>query len=150
MGKRNVSRKTREHLVKHLLWVEEEREHVLETYYFNEPERRDELRSFLVDYAQHIEDFVQDINLDESLEASLPFSVIGSLVEVEDVANDERISFHIISPFSSNQEIDESENFASYLSPVGKALLLKEPGDQVIVETPSMIQEYRIKSFRFP
>ncbi|MEW8971505.1 MAG: GreA/GreB family elongation factor, partial [Mesobacillus sp.] len=69
---------------------------------------------------------------------------------VEDVANDERISFYIISPFSSNQEIDEYENCASYLSPVGKALLLKEPGDQVIVETPSMIQEYRIKSFRFP
>ena len=73
-----------------------------------------------------------------------PFVVIDSIVEVEDINSNEIERFKIVSPFFTTNPLDG--DFASYLSPIGKSLLLKKVGDHVLIETPMGNIEYEIKS----
>ncbi len=71
--------------------------------------------------------------------------IFGATVEVEDVDTGEVKNFTLLGP----DEANFSNGSISVLSPVGKALLGKEEGDEVTVEIPRGRVTYEVVSVKF-
>lgn len=71
--------------------------------------------------------------------------IYGATVELEDLDTEERKTYTLVGP----DEIDWVSNGISILSPVARALLGKEEGDEVMVETPRGRIEYEVISVSF-
>jgi len=66
--------------------------------------------------------------------------VFGTTVTIEDLNTEEVTKYQLVGPFES----DITENKISVTSPIGKALIGKEAGDEVRVHTPGGIREIEI------
>ncbi len=66
--------------------------------------------------------------------------VFGTTVTIEDLNTEEVTKYKLVGPFES----DINENKISVTSPIGKALIGKEVGDEVRVRTPGGIREIEI------
>lgn len=69
----------------------------------------------------------------------------GAKVRVIDIDTDEEKEFHLVGP----DETDVKNGKISITSPVGKALIGKEVGDQVIIKAPAKTFNYEIISISF-
>ena len=67
-------------------------------------------------------------------------AVFWSTVTIEDVNTEEIVKYQLVGPFES----DVNENKISVTSPIGKALIGKEVGDEVKVNTPGGVREFEI------
>ncbi|MGA1825336.1 MAG: transcription elongation factor GreA [bacterium] len=65
---------------------------------------------------------------------------IGSTVRLIDLNTDEEISYRLLSEY----EADISNHIISTTSPIGKALLGHEIGDEIKITVPSGVKEYEI------
>jgi transcription elongation factor GreA len=70
--------------------------------------------------------------------------VFGSTVRIEDVHTGKEIKYHLVGPFES----DINQNKISVTSPIGKAMIGKEIGDEVTVKAPGGIREFQIVDIR--
>ena len=68
--------------------------------------------------------------------------IFGSTVELLNLSNDEKISYQIV----GDEEADIKANKLSVYSPIGRALIGKEEGAEVLVDTPGGQVEYEILS----
>jgi transcription elongation factor GreA len=66
--------------------------------------------------------------------------IFGSLVEMEDLKTEETISYRLVGPY----EADVQAGTISVTSPLGKALIGKEEGDEVKVQTPKGVRNFEI------
>jgi len=66
--------------------------------------------------------------------------VFGSTVELNNTENDEVVTYQIV----GDDEADFKAGKISFASPVAKAIIGKEEGDEVSVETPGGSKEYEI------
>ncbi|MCD6152876.1 MAG: transcription elongation factor GreA [Syntrophobacterales bacterium] len=66
--------------------------------------------------------------------------VFGTTVTIEDLATEEITKYHLVGPFES----DINENKISVTSPMGKALIGKEIGDEVRFNTPGGVREIEV------
>ena len=66
--------------------------------------------------------------------------VFGTTVTIEDLNTEEVTKYQLVGPFES----DINENKISVTSPIGKALIGKEVGNEVSVHTPGGIREIEI------
>ncbi|MGI9953240.1 GreA/GreB family elongation factor [Moorellaceae bacterium AZ2] len=148
MAKVTLSPTTFENLVKHLIEVEEGKSKLIEQYFPKPSKERNEFEKLIEDYIKQIEQLIRNVNKSQSAGDKVPFVTIGSEVEVQDLSDQEQriFKYHIVSPFYDNV----NEGTVSYLSPVGKSLLLKKVGDEVEVKAPGGVFRYRIKSIRLP
>ena len=71
--------------------------------------------------------------------------VFGATVELEDLDTGERKIYTLLGP----DETDYTAGSISVLSPVGRALLGREEGDEIMVEAPRGRISYEIMSIRF-
>ncbi|MDE7064464.1 MAG: transcription elongation factor GreA [Desulfovibrionaceae bacterium] len=71
--------------------------------------------------------------------------IFGATVEVEDVDTGEQRTFTLLGP----DDADYSKGSISVLSPVGRALLGKEEGDEITVEIPRGRVTYEVISIKF-
>lgn len=71
--------------------------------------------------------------------------IFGCTVEVEDVDSGESRSYTILGP----DEAEPAKGSISFLSPVGKALLGKEEGDEVTIDIPRGRVTYEITRIAF-
>ncbi len=78
-------------------------------------------------------------------DSGMPIITIGTLVNVMNSENQKEFSFHIVSPNYNRRNSRD----VSCLSPVGRALLLKQVGDEVLVEAPGGMFKYLIKSINY-
>ncbi len=69
----------------------------------------------------------------------------GAAVKLEDLNNDKKVAYQIVSEFEAN--IDEG--LISNSSPVARALVGKEVGDEVEIKTPGGIMNYEILEIKF-
>ncbi|WP_243544208.1 transcription elongation factor GreA [Pseudodesulfovibrio tunisiensis] len=69
----------------------------------------------------------------------------GATVELEDLDTDETKVYTLLGP----DEADFANGSISILSPVGKALLGKEVGDEIVVDAPRGRIEYEIMDITF-
>lgn len=72
-------------------------------------------------------------------------AVFGATVEVEDIDSGEKHSYTLLGP----DEADPAKGSISFLSPVGRALLGKEAGDEVTINIPRGQVTYEIISVKF-
>lgn len=66
--------------------------------------------------------------------------IFGKTVLLYDIDDDKEVRFKLVGPYESSP----SEGRISITSPLGRALIGKEAGDEVVVETPDGKREYEI------
>ena len=69
----------------------------------------------------------------------------GSTVELEDLDTGEEVRYRLVGPY----EADLNQGTISVMSPIGKALIGKEPGDDVKVQTPGGIKKLEILDINY-
>jgi transcription elongation factor GreA len=69
----------------------------------------------------------------------------GATLKLEDLNNDKKVTYKIVSEFEAN--IDEG--LISNSSPVARALIGKEVGDEVEIKTPGGVMNYEILEIKF-
>ena len=70
--------------------------------------------------------------------------VFGRTVRLYNIQTDEEITYQLLGPYESDPENGK----ISVTSPLGKALVGKEQGDEISVRTPGGVQEYEILEIR--
>lgn len=71
--------------------------------------------------------------------------LFGAIVKLENLDNEKKVTYKIVSEFEAN--IDEG--LISSVSPVARALIGKEVGDQVEIKTPGGVINYEILEVKF-
>jgi transcription elongation factor GreA len=71
--------------------------------------------------------------------------VFGCTVELLDMATDAKVAYQIV----GNIEADINENRIAISSPIARALIGREAGEDIIVEAPSGNMEYAITAIHF-
>lgn len=71
--------------------------------------------------------------------------VFGATVELLNIKTDEEVSYQIV----GNLESDIEKSRISISSPIARALIGKEEGDEVEVQTPGGVTTYEILSVRY-
>ena len=66
--------------------------------------------------------------------------VFGTKVELENLASGQNVIYQLVGPYESEPESGK----ISVTSPLGKALIGKEEGDTVKINTPGGIQEFEV------
>ncbi|NLZ39581.1 MAG: GreA/GreB family elongation factor [Firmicutes bacterium] len=142
-----LSRTCFDSLVKHLVDIEEKKNSIIDEYFPEPSKKRDELKKLFDTYIKQLEQLINSANRSEEAGKNnyLPFVTIGSEVEVQNLDNQEIYKYRLVSPFNNDTENDDA---VSYLSPVGRALLLKKVNDVVAVKAPAGVFNYKIKSVR--
>jgi transcription elongation factor GreA len=136
-------------LIKHLIKVEEEKLSVLEKYYPVWTNERSSFQELLESYIKGIECIIYNgVEVNSHATDTCPFVIIGSQVELSDTYTHETENIQIVSPFTGEVNLDVVS--ASYLSPMGKAFLLKKVNDSVKVETPMGILNYKVENIILP
>ena len=75
---------------------------------------------------------------------SVDMVVFGVTVKLRNLATDKDVAYQLVGPYES----DPDRGRISIVSPLGKALLGKEEGDEIKLETPGGIQEFEILEIR--
>lgn len=71
--------------------------------------------------------------------------VFGATVTITDVENGERVTYSIV----GSDEADVSTGMISIDSPIARALIGKEEGDEVRVKTPKGVREFEIIGVKY-
>jgi len=71
--------------------------------------------------------------------------VFGSTVDLFDIDTEEEVSYQIVGDI----EADINENRIAISSPIARALIGKEEGEEVIVEAPAGSKEYEITAVHY-
>ena len=66
--------------------------------------------------------------------------VFGTKVELENLASGQKVIYQLVGPYESEPESGK----ISVTSPLGKALIGKEEGDTIKINTPGGIQEFEV------
>ena len=71
--------------------------------------------------------------------------IFGSTVKVQDLESNKEISYKLV----GQDEADISKNLIFYKSPIGKALIGKNKGDMISVNTPSGEKNFEIQDVKY-
>lgn len=71
---------------------------------------------------------------------------IGAIVTLEDLDNDEVLTYMLVSP----EEASYEENKISVFSPIGKALLGHKEGEKLEIKVPAGTLKYKVKKIKRP
>nr|WP_320012849.1 transcription elongation factor GreA [uncultured Desulfobulbus sp.] len=67
-------------------------------------------------------------------------AVFGTVVTLMDLASESEVTYQLLGP----EEADVKKGSISVLSPLGRALLGKEVGDEVLTKTPGGMREFEV------
>lgn len=67
-------------------------------------------------------------------------AVFGTVVQLLDLDNDEEVTYQLLGP----EESDVKSGSISVLSPLGRSILGKEVGDEIVVDTPGGRREFEV------
>lgn len=74
-----------------------------------------------------------------------PRIVFGATVELEDLDNDTQVTYQIVGDLESDIKV----GLISVSSPIARALIGKEEGDEISVEAPGGTREYDVISVKY-
>jgi len=141
-----ISSATYKYLIEHMVNIEDEKINVINEFYPEETIEKIEYENLINDYIAKIEAFLKKASNNNQTDLHLPFITIGSIVEIMEADSGELITIQVVSPFFNKTAIEV--DCASFLSPVGRALLLKKVNDKVKVLTPIGEFNYTVKSIK--
>lgn len=131
-------------VIQNLLEIEEGINH-LDEYFQNQYQDINEVKQLLMEYISHCNNIIKNTTTVETANNDFPYVIIGSDVIIEDTQSLEKFNYRLISPFMKKQISTEE---ISFLSPVGKALLLKQIDDKCHVKAPGGNFTYKILSIK--
>jgi len=99
-----------------------------------------ERQSFIQGKIQELENNLATCMVIDPKDLSDDHVAFGSIVTVEDLETSDVVQYQLVGPLES----DLRENKISIVSPIGKALIRKEVGDEVRVQTPGGIRTLEI------
>lgn len=67
-------------------------------------------------------------------------AVFGTVVTLMDMDTDEEVTYQLLGP----EESDVKKGSISVLSPLGRSILGKEVGDEVVTKTPGGVREFEV------
>jgi transcription elongation factor GreA len=137
-----VSKELYEKVLANMVEIEDGLQKILNEYYPNYTKERDDFTDFIKHYISELDKNIKYLSIIDKAENKFPFVIIGSEVEIEDMDEGDVYKYHIVNPHTR----DITNDYISFLSPVGMALLLKKQGEIVNVNTPSGTYRYRIKT----
>jgi len=73
-------------------------------------------------------------------EVSSERGVFGTVVTLMDLETDEEITYQLLGP----EESDVKKGSISVLSPLGRSILGKEVGDEIVAKTPGGVREFEV------
>lgn len=130
----------RERLVHQLVTLGDERNQFLDAFFPMQGKERTEINQLLSKYTRFIE-----ARLAKPGENPHSAVLIGCNVEMLDLDYKETDRFTIVYP----GEADPDQNLISFLSPIGKHLLMASIGDEIDIPTPSGSMRVRITGISF-
>jgi len=136
-------------LSEHLLYLEGEKDKLLEVYFPKLTNERYEFENFIAEYIKEINDFMVTEDAEGRQDSGFPLVIIGSRVEVIDMGDGSNYCLRIVSPLADRIG-DSDEDEASFLSPVGRALLLARINQEVLIQTPAGHMSYLVKHIEIP
>jgi len=71
--------------------------------------------------------------------------VMGATVNIVDVESDEEVTYSLVGP----DEADIKKGLISVTSPIGKALIGKQEGDEAIVQAPAGKRVYEVEKIEY-
>ena len=99
-----------------------------------------EKQSFIQGKLQEIENNLATSTVIDLKDLTDDRVVFGTTVTIEEISTGEVTRYQLVGPFES----DMSRNQISVTSPIGKALLRKEVGDEVQVNAPGGLRKFEI------
>jgi transcription elongation factor GreA len=76
----------------------------------------------------------------EVTERTVERVIFGTTVDIEDLDTGEEVQYRLVGPY----EADLAQGTISVISPIGRALIGKEAGDEVQVRTPGGVKNFEI------
>lgn len=139
-------------ILSHLVGIEERKDEIVNEFYSEATDLRNDFNLFLDNYVEKLDKLVRSVQVVEKPNREklntlnyLPYVIIGSVVELESLNARNKKVFRIISPY----DFSNSKDDLSYVSELGKDLMLKAPGDLIDTEIDSEPYSYRVKSIRY-
>ena len=71
--------------------------------------------------------------------------VMGATVQIADIDSDEEVTYSLVGP----DEADIKKGLISVTSPIGKALIGKQAGDEAIVKAPAGKRTYEVEDIKY-
>lgn len=141
-----------EWLIEHLVFIEENKDELVNFYYPDLPIEQENMKKFFAGYIKKIEAELEKIEIVNSIDKfrytdrlnEFSFVIIGSQVDVIDLYDKTSTSLRLIHPVEQSKR----KNEITYLSTLGRSLLLKEVGSEVVINNASALQRYRVKSIK--
>jgi len=103
-----------------------------------------ERQSFIHGKMQELENNLASSQVIDLKDLSDERVVFGATILIEDIQTAKKIKYQLVGPFES----DINKNKISVTSPIGKAMIGKEVGDEVSVKAPGGIREFQIVDIR--
>jgi len=144
-AKVHLTQESFESLLTHLVKFEEQKDSILDEYFPHLNQERLEAAQLIGKYNEKLAQIIQNIETSDEADSTFPYVIIGSHVVIRDLASQEIFAYTISGPCQDALSWDS----VSYLSPVGRALLLRKAGDIVTVQTPGGKYEYEILSITY-
>lgn len=130
----------KEQLIKQLIVLAEEKSRFLGTYFPRPDKERADMDQFLNLYTHKVENYLASKQFEtESL------VLIGSKITIEYLDYQASDTFTIVFP----EEADPDENRISFLSPVGRQLLLSKLNETLAIAAPAGSMQVRITNIEF-
>ena len=102
-------------------------------------------QAFVEGRIQELDLLLRNVELiDNPAQARPEVVVLGSTVEVVDLATNETVVYTIVGPV----EVDLAKGRISHLSPVGSALLGRAPGETLRINVPAGTLQLRVTQIR--
>ena len=139
-----LSQTTFDRLVQQVHELEERKIQILEEYFPEAFSERAQLKALFDDYIGHLQSLIKNSRITSQAADQPPFVLVGSEVEVIDLADDRLESFVIVAPFQDTIE----GNMASFY-PHRQSTSSEKVGDTVTVHAPGGTFQYKINSIKF-
>ncbi|GFR38133.1 hypothetical protein PRECH8_14290 [Insulibacter thermoxylanivorax] len=135
---------TRKHLVEQLTFFDEQHPIFLDTYFQEYSKERQQVDKLLRDYIAALEQILtrDDEGLEEALQS---ITLLGSCVTITYLDDGFQEEYTIVYP----TEADPDQGRISFLSPLGKHLLLASAGDEIMINSPSSQYQVRVDRIKF-
>lgn len=146
-----VSQRCFEQILAQIVYLEETGDNIADWIDINLPLERQELILTARRYKQTLEELIRSLVVVENNPRNkIPLMLVYARAKVEGLTNNDLLEIKLIPPYRGTKPRTQRNLLtASLLSPWGKALLLRAPGEEVQVVTPAGQRIYRILDIEY-
>ncbi len=132
------------YLLANLVELEEGISEIIDVFFREPSKEADELKRVLNDYVRWLDGTLKRVTIKATADNNFPNAVIGSEVVVAESGGSGTDCYKLVSPLRNKI----GSNEISFLSPMGKAMLLKKVNDRFVVEAPGGTFDYQILAIK--